>query len=69
MSAPHTIAEAWELEARRLPGAYTDAERRLARAWFYIGALAAATCESDRDQVLRELVAHGRTIGTAAERA
>lgn len=66
LAAHKTIAEAWELEAQRLPSAYTDAEVCLARAWFYIGALAATVCESDRDQVLRELVAHGSTIGRAA---
>lgn len=68
-ATPTTIAEAWELEAQRMPSAYTDAERRLARSWYYMGALAAVVSPTHSDDLLRELIAYGRTIGTAVERA
>ena len=69
MTAPTTLAEAWDAEARNLPsdiGLHID---RLLRAMFYRGALAAATSGLTHDQLMAELLGYARAIGTPAERA
>jgi hypothetical protein len=58
-----TIAEAWDRHEAETGAAPT------ARRIFYAGALAAATSGLTREQLLAELVAYGRSVGTAAESA
>lgn len=73
MPAPTCLAEAWADRATetRVPATLADATRDQRRA-FYAGALAALTLLGDgrpREAIFAELVAHGRSIGTAAETA
>lgn len=64
-----TLSEAWDAELVDLPIDIAEADLQALRRMFFRGALAAATSSLTREQLLAELVAHGRSVGTAAERA
>jgi hypothetical protein len=66
---PTTLAAAWDAELVDLPIDIAEANLQALRRMFYRGALAAATSSLTREQLLAELVAHGRSVGTPAERA
>lgn len=62
-----TLADAWADELPDLPADVTDEQIAVWRRAFYRGALAAMGLPPE--QLRAELVAHGRSVGTAAERA
>ena len=62
-----SLAEAWDEAVMDLPIDSTAEQVAMARRLFYRGALTAAGMP--REQLLAELVAYGRAIGTPAERA
>ena len=66
-----TIAESWDAYLVDSVPIDATAERIVAlRRAFFAGALeAAATPSADRERLMAELIAHGRSVGTAAERA
>lgn len=69
MTTPRTIAEQWDDALVDLPIDIGAEDLAQARRMFYRGALAAATCGLTREQLMAELVAHGRGIGSSAEKA
>lgn len=69
MSSPRPIADAWDAELVDMPLDVTEEHVQALRRMFFRGALAAATSGLTREQLLAELVAHGRSVGTQAERA
>lgn len=62
-----TLANAWDAELVDLPLDVTEEQITALRRAFYRGALAALGLP--QEQLRAELVAHGRSVGTAAERA
>jgi hypothetical protein len=64
-----TLADSWAETVESLPIDIGDDVLGLVRSAFYRGALAATTSGLSREQLMAELVAHGRIVGTPAERA
>ena len=62
-----TLAEAWDAELVELPLDAPEAQIVALKRAFYRGALAALGMP--HEQLRAELVAHGRSVGTPAERA
>lgn len=69
MTAPATIAAAWEEQRARLPAHFSEVEVAHARVVFYAGALAAILASADRDRLRREVMDWARTIGKREEPA
>lgn len=69
MTAPATIAAAWDEERLRLPITASAIDVANARRLFYAGALAAILASADRDRLRREVMDWARTIGKTEERA
>lgn len=66
MTTP-TLADAWDAELVDLPLDATEGHIVALKRAFYRGALAALGLP--QEQLRAELVAHGRSVGTPAERA
>lgn len=66
MSA-RTLADAWDEELVAMPLDVTEEQVQALRRAFFRGALAAMGIPPE--QLRAELVAHGRSVGTAAEKA
>ena len=64
-----TVAESWDDYAQDLPIDIGADVLVLINRAFFRGALAAATSGMTNEQLMAELIAHGRSVGTAAERA
>lgn len=66
MTAP-TLSDAWDAELVDMPLDVTEEQVQALRRVFYRGALAAMGMPPE--QLRAELVAHGRSLGSAAEKA
>lgn len=62
-----TLADAWDAELVDMPLDVTQEQIVALKRAFYRGALAALGLP--QEQLRAELIAHGRSVGTAAERA
>lgn len=67
MSAARTLAEAWDAELVELPIDISAEDLAQAKRLFFRGAL--ATLGMPPEQLRAELIAHGRSVGSAAEKA
>ncbi len=67
MTAARTLADAWDAELVDMPLDVTDEQIVALKRLFYRAALAASRLPPE--QLRAELIAHGRSVGTPAERA